>query len=210
MPRRTDALVEGARTAPAEEIPPLLGESSDEVLRALLENPRLDETHLVNLLKRRDLPLAVLEAIAAQKKWLRSYRVRRSLALHAHAPRLLAMRLARDLFLMDLVTLSLLPSAATELRKLAEELILARIPQLPLGQKFTLARRGSARVAGALLAEGHAQVVKFALDNAYLNESQILRVLAKEKLPLPVVQAVARHRRWSQMPIVLVAMVLLQ
>jgi len=37
--------------------------------------------------------------------------------------------------------------------------LLARLPQLPLGQKITLARRGPARVAGALLAEGHAQVI---------------------------------------------------
>jgi hypothetical protein len=75
--------------------------------------------------------------------------------------------------------------------------LLARLPQLPLGQKITLARRGPARVAGALLAEGHVQVVSIVLDNPYMTEAQILRALAREKLPLAVIPAIVQHRKWS-------------
>jgi len=75
--------------------------------------------------------------------------------------------------------------------------LLARLPQLPLGQKITLARRGPARVAGALLAEGHAQVVPVVLDNPYMTEAQILRALAREKLPISVIPAIVQHRKWS-------------
>jgi hypothetical protein len=59
------------------------------------------------------------------------------------------------------------------------------LPQLPLGQKITLARRGPARVAGALVADGHVQVLPIALDNPYLTEAQVLKALA-------------RHAKWSQ------------
>ncbi len=68
---------------------------------------------------------------------------------------------------------------------------------MPLGQKITLARRGPARVAGALLAEGHEQVVGIVLDNPNMNEAQILRALSRVRLPPAVVAAIGRHRKWS-------------
>ena len=102
-----------------------------------------------------------------------------------------------SLYLFDLVRLSLLPSAPAEIRRVAEELMVARVPQLPIGQKLTLARRGPARVVGALLAEGHPQAIKLALANAFLTESQVLKVLTKPGLPERVVAAIAQHPRWA-------------
>jgi hypothetical protein len=199
MARTAEPDAGGARAASREEISALLYDASEAVLESLLENPRLDEAHLCLLLERKVLSGELLERIGRRKQWLRSYRVKRHLAFHAHTPRLLAMRLVRELYLMDLVQLSLLPSAPAELRRLAEELILARLPQLPLGQKLALARRGSARVAAGLVAEGHEQVVRLALENAFLTEAQVLKVLSREKLPARVVAAIAGHRKWSQL-----------
>jgi hypothetical protein len=95
------------------------------------------------------------------------------------------------------VQIAILPGVSPELKRNAEEQLLARLPQLPLGQKITLARRGPARVAGALLAEGHAQVISVVLDNAYLTEAQILKALSREKVPPSVVPAIVQHRKWS-------------
>jgi hypothetical protein len=53
-------------------------------------------------------------------------------------------------------------------------------------------------VAGALLVQGHAQVLPIALNNPFLSESQILKALAREKVPTPVAQAIANHPKWSQ------------
>jgi len=197
----------GARSAAREEIPAPLHEASEEILAVLLENPSLDEDLLCRLLERKNLSTTFLERIGQRKEWLASYRVKRAVAFHPHAPRLLAMRLARELFLMDLVQLSLLPAAAGELKRVAEQLILARLPQLPLGQKLTLARRASDRVAGALLAEGKEQVARSALGNAFLTEAQVLKALSREKLPAPVVAAIAAHPKWSQLYNVRVALV---
>jgi hypothetical protein len=83
------------------------------------------------------------------------------------------------------------------LKRIAEDQLLARLAQLPLGQKITLARRGPDRVAGALLAEGHPQILSVVLDNAYLTEAQVLKALAREKLSPAVAHAIAQHRRWS-------------
>jgi len=188
---------ERARTAAGEELASLLHHHSPDVLLALLDNPALDETQLCLLLDRKDLPTEILEEVARRKPLLKNYRVKRALAFHPRTPRLASMRLIRELYLMDLVQLTLLPGISAELKRNAEEQLIARLPQLPLGQKVTLSRRGTARVAGALLAEGHAQVLSVVLDNPQLTEAQVLKALSRDRLPLGVIQAIAQHRKWS-------------
>jgi hypothetical protein len=189
---------ERARVATGEEFDGLLFHPAPPVLLALLDNPALDETKLTLLLSRKDLPTEILEEIGKRKAFLKSYAVKKSLLLHPRTPRLVGLRLLKELYLMDLVQFALSPAVSAELQRYAEEQIVARLPQLPLGQKITLARRGPSRVAGALVADGHAQVMPVALENPYLTEAQVLKVLAREKVPVAVVQAVAGHRKWSQ------------
>ncbi len=59
---------EAARDA-AEEILFLLHDTREEILRALLENPRFQEIHLCLLLGRKDLPSLLLENVATRKEW---------------------------------------------------------------------------------------------------------------------------------------------
>jgi len=188
---------ERALVAAGEELAALLHHPSADVLMALLDNPALDETRLCLLLERKDLPGEILEEVGRRKHLLKNYRVKRALAFHPRAPRLISLRLLGDLYLMDLVQLALSPGVLAELKRSAEEQLLARLPQLPLGQKITLARRGPARVAGALLADGHAKVIPVALDNPNVTEAQVLKVLSREKLPTALIPAISHHRKWS-------------
>ena len=198
---------ERARTAPPEELRVLLHDKNEDVLAALLENPALDEALLCLLLERKDLPGDLLGEVARRKEWMRSYRVKVRLAGHPHASRLVALPLIRQLFLFDLVNLTLSPATPAEMRRIAEDVIVNRLPQLALGQRLTLARRGSARVAAALLAEGNERVVPLALDNAFLTESQVLKVLSREELPEIVPASIARHRKWAYLYNVRMALV---
>jgi hypothetical protein len=193
----TESDRERALVATGEELAGLLHHPAADVLFALLDNPALDETQVCLLLERKDLPGEILEEVGRRKALLKSYRVKKALAFHPRTPRLVSLRLLRDLYLMDLVQVAILPGVSAELKRNAEEQLIARLPQLPLGQKITLARRGPARVAGALLAEGHAQIVPTVLDNPYLTEAQILKALSREKLSAPVIPAIVQHRKWS-------------
>jgi hypothetical protein len=186
-----------AIAAIGEELAALLHSDDDEVLLALLRNPALAETDVAVLLARKNLPAAMIEEICKRREWFRPYPLKKALACHPHTPRLVSFRLLRDLYLMDLVKLALLPGVSAELKRNAEDQLASRLPQLPLGQKITLGRRGPSRVAGLLLAEGHPQVLNVALDNVHLNVAQILKVLAREGVPELVVQAIAQHRKWS-------------
>jgi hypothetical protein len=188
---------ERALIASGEELAALLHHTSTDVLLALLDNPALDETQLCLLLERKNLSGEILEEVLRRKPLLKSYRVKRALAFHPRTPRVNGLRLLRDLYLMDLVQVALSPGVSAELKRNAEDQLVSRLPQLPLGQKITLARRGPARVAGALVVEGHAQVISIALDNSKLTEAQILKALSRDKLPVAVIPAIIQHRKWS-------------
>jgi hypothetical protein len=197
MPDDAALAAQHARSASAEEIKVLVHDASEATLLALLENPNFDEPDVVHLLERLDLTSKLLSAVADVGKWASSERVRLRLAKHPHTPKRIALALLRQLFLFDLVSVSLQPSAPADVRRAAEAIILTRIPHMPVGEKLTLARRGPSRIAGAVLAEGHPQAIKLALDNSFLTESQILKVLAKPDVPERVVTAIAQHPKWS-------------
>ncbi len=188
---------ERALAATGDDLIVLLHHPDPAVLLALLDNAALEETQLCLLLDRQDLPADVLEEVARRKPLLKNYRVRRALAFHPRTPRLHSLRLVRQLYLMDLAQLALLPGTPAELKRSAEDQLLARLSHLPLGQKVALARRGPARVAGTLLAEGHSQILSVVLDNARLSEAQVLKVLSRENLSPDVIHAISQHRKWS-------------
>jgi len=186
-----------ALTANGEVPAALLHSDDEEVLLALLKTPALVETDITVLLARKSLPTAVIEEICKRRDWLKTYALKKALACHPHTPRFVSLRLLKELYLMDLVQIALLPGVSVELKRNAEDQLATRLPQLPLGQKITLARRGPTRITGSLLAEGHPLVVPVALDNSHLTAAQILKALAREAVPESVVQAIAQHHKWS-------------
>lgn len=175
-----------------------LCETKEDTLLGLLQNSKLDEAQLCLLLGRKELSTNFLEQLTKDDLWRRSYRVRRGVAFHPHAPQTLGLSLVRELYTADIVQLSILVSGAPALRNLAEELVLMRLPQLPTALKMILARQGSPRVAGALLVDGSPETLSIVLDGSRLNEGQILRALARISIPDRVVKAIAEHSRWSK------------
>ncbi len=191
------ARLQRARSASGDDLDVLIHDADPETLLALLENPNLQEAHISRLLERSDLSAELLDAVVKEEKWTSSETVRLRLARHPQTPRRVALSFLRQLYLFDLVRVSLLPAAPADIRRAAEELITTRVPHLPIGEKLTLARRGPPRVAGAILAEGHPQALKLALANSFLTESQVLKVLAKADVPARVVAAISQHPKWS-------------
>jgi hypothetical protein len=187
------------QAATGDELVRLIHEVPPDQLFPILDNPSLDETSLALLLHRKDLPTDFLTEVLKRRHFLKNYIIRKLLAFHPHTPRTDTLRLIRELYLMDLIQFAISPGVLPDLKRKAEDQVITKMPQLPLGQKITLARRSPARIAGALLAEGQPMIVKAAISNPNLTEAQILRVLAKEKLAPIVVQSIAQHDKWSHM-----------
>jgi predicted regulator of amino acid metabolism with ACT domain len=194
---RLEERIERAQRGGAEEIALLVHDPALEVLEALLRNPALGEANLLTLLARKNLPAELLEAVAKNDELLRSLRVKAAVARHPRTPRLAAMKLLKHLFLFDLVAVSLEPGVSAEIRRLAEEQIIARVEQVPLGERITLARRAPARVAAALLALGDEPVIVAALENPKMTEAALIGVLRQAELPESVIEGLARHPKWS-------------
>jgi hypothetical protein len=187
------------QVATDDELVRLIHEVPPDQLFPILDNPSLDEKSLALLLHRKDLPTDFLTEVLKRRHFLKNYIIRKLLAFHPHTPRTDTLRLIRELYLMDLIQFALSPGVFPDLKRKAEDQVITKMPQLPLGQKITLARRSPARIAGALLAEGQPMIVKAAISNPNLTEAQVLRVLAKEKLAPIVVQSIAQHDKWSHM-----------
>ena len=195
------------RRANGEDLARLIHEATPAELLAVLDNPALDEKVLCSLLQRKDLSAEFLQEVLLRRQFLKSYQVKKALALHPHTPRTDGFRLLRELYLMDLVQFAISPGVLPDLKIKAEEQVIAKLPQLPLGQKITLARRAPARITGALLAEGHPPVVRAALANPNLTEAQVLRVLSRDKLPPIVAKSIAQDPKWSHVYNVRIALI---
>ena len=197
MADELEVRINRARTAQGDTLVALLHDANLQVLATILANPNLQEPHVRILVQRVDLPEQILGLIAREPKWTKSEPIRLGLVQHPHTPRRDALALLRQLFVFDLVHVCMHPGTPPEIRRIVEELLAERAAQLPLGEKITLARKGPTRVAGALLAEGHSDVLPLVLVNPFLNEAQVLRVLARASVPKQVVVAVAEHPKWS-------------
>src|SRR5690349_5088487 len=104
----------------ADEIAPLVHDRSEDVLRALVANPALDEQRLLLLLSRRDLPVDLLRDIASNPKRTSSYQIRLALLRNPRTPASATLRFIHQLHLFDLVAVSLIPHVPREIKTATE------------------------------------------------------------------------------------------
>jgi len=187
-----------AAVVPRSRLEPFFQERSEEVLVALARNPNLQEHDLLRLLERQDLPTGALRELAGHAKAMKSYPVKLALVRHPQTPRQVSLPLMKFLYLFDLVRVSQTPGAPPQVKRVAEETVLKKLEALPRGEKITLGRQASGRVAAALLVTQDAELIRAALSNPYLSEGDLLKVLALEELPAVLVEMLSRHEKWSR------------
>jgi hypothetical protein len=129
-----------------------------------------------------------------------------AVAGHARTPRRIALRLIRELYTFELMKFALTPTVAADLKRMADELLLARLAGITLGERISLARRSSERVAGALLLDKETPVWQAALENARLTEAVMIRALQRTGGSPAFVEAVCHHAKWSVRPEVQIAL----
>lgn len=154
----------------------------------------------------RDLSPEAIEQLTRNSALMKSRKVRLALASHPRTPRRIALRLIRELYTFELMRFALMPTAAADLRRVADELLLSRLPSITLGERISLARRSSESVAGALLLDKEPPVWQAALDNTRLTESAVVRALQRSTATAALVGAVCHHAMWSVRPEIRVAL----
>lgn len=121
-----------------------------EWLRAAA-GPSLSEDLALALLKRADLPADVLESLAKNTNALKSRKVKIALVGHRHTPRHVSVPLARQLYTFELMRVALSPIVPADIRISFDDILISRLKTVTLGERMTLARRATGKVAAALL-----------------------------------------------------------
>lgn len=189
-------------------------------------DPALSEDLALALLKRVDLPAEVLENLSKNINAIKSRKVKMALASHPHTPRHVSVPLARQFYTFELMRVALSPSVPADVKVAIDDILISRLKMITVGERLTLARRASGRVAAALLLDvedsegktlsGHdgkivdgkrlnakplahrTRVMQTALENPRLTETLVISSVLRPLAKAALVSAVARHPKWSK------------
>ena len=165
-----------------------------------------NEDQAVAFLQRKDLTTDMLSSLARNPEAVKSRKVVLALIAHPRTPRHVSIPLLRRTFVFDLMQVTLTPAIAADIKRAAEDQLIVRLETLSTGEKTTLAKRASGRVAAALLQDEDTRVVAPALDNAQLTESFVIQALMKSNAPATLFELSSEHRNWCLRPEVQLAL----
>jgi len=180
-----------AQQLPLENAPPAQDLTADLALAAL---------------KSLDLPSETVEQISKNTVVVKSRKVRFALAAHPRTPLRIALRLVRELYSFELLRLSLLPSVQPNLKRIADELLVSRLPSATVGERISLARRGTGAVAAVLLLDRETRVWQAALENPRLTESSVVKALLRQNASPAFVLAICHLAKWTVRPEIQIAL----
>src|SRR5712692_9867442 len=195
--------------------------ASADLLRAAAD-PALIEDFALALLKHPGLPLEVLEQLAKNASVLKSRKAKIALASHPKTPRHVSVPLARPFYTFDLMKVGLSPGVPADVKVAVDDVLISRLKTVTIGERLTLARRASGRVAAAVLldvetvdrkrmdgkivadkivnaktAARETRVMQTALENPRLTEALVISSVLRPVASAALVQAVAQHAKWS-------------
>ena len=167
------------------------------VLVAVASSAALTEDLALAFLKRRDLPQAALEALAKNGRVLKHRKVKSGVVVHPKTPRHVTLPMMRSMYTFELMQVALTPVVAADVRMAVEDVLVSRLSTLTAGERLTLAKRSSARVAAALLQDADQRIVEAGLNNPYLTEALIVKALVHPRASELLATFVCRHQKWS-------------
>jgi hypothetical protein len=168
----------------------------DELLGAAAD-PALTADLALSLLKRPDLPGEVIEALGKNRALLKLRKVKIALVSHPQAPRHVSVPMIRQFYTFDLMKVALSATVPGDVKRTADETLIGRLKIVTLGERLTLARQGSGRVACALLLDSEERIMRTAIENARLTEALVVRAVVNAEAGSALIGAVAQHTKWS-------------
>src|ERR1700674_3280894 len=188
-----------------------IGPAPADLLRTATD-PALTEDLALALLKRADLPPEVIEQLAKNTNALKSRKGKIARSSHPKTPRHVSVPLARQFYTFDLMKVALSPTVPADVKIAVDDVLISRLKTVTIGERLTLARRASGRVAAALLmdvetisakiidaktAARETRVVQAALENPRLTEALVINSVLRPAARSALVHAVAQHAKWS-------------
>lgn len=193
----TNSKLQPASESNAQSGTSLLEERSSDLLKHAAAERGMAEDMALALLAHRDLPNEVIAVLAKNGSALKHRSVLNAIVAHPRAPRQVSLPILRRLFTFELMKIALTPTIFADIKMFAEEVLISRLESTSAGERLSLAKQGSTRIAAALLLDPEARVMEAALRNPKMTEDCIVRALMKNEASQALVDLVCRHRKWS-------------
>jgi len=181
--------------------PPLVANSVEETMGAdphasVLQARELDEDAVLALLHQPDLSAEVLEKLS-KTSIAKNRKVRLAIIENPKTPRYVSVALVRQLFTFDLMRVALMPTIPGDIKVAAEDVLIKKLESISSGERLSLARRASGRIAGMLLLDSDQRVMQAALENPRLTEAIVIKALLSASASAGFVRTVTEHPKWS-------------
>jgi hypothetical protein len=163
---------------------------------AILTHPQATEMHIVKILARKDISENFLQ-IVGRSQWMKYPRVQFYFVNNPKTPPAEAMNFVRLLFWRDLNFVLTNLKLASEVRHLAESVVIQRLPTMAVGDKITLARITAGEVLKTMRSEKDSRIINALLQNPRMTEEDVLFIVNQPKTPAPVLEVVAKSSKWA-------------
>ncbi len=170
--------------------------AGEDSLRLAAASHALNEDLGLALLERRDLPRAVLEDLAKNGRAMKSRKLRTAVVIHIRTPRHLSLPLIRHLYTFELMQIAQTPQVPADIKKATEDAIMTRMETISSGERITLARRSSGRVAAVLLNDAETRIVEAALNNPFLTEIGVVKAVLRDDASETLTLEIVKHVKW--------------
>jgi hypothetical protein len=186
-----------ASTGSDEELRPLAYHPSSKVLLKVLSNRNVSEDVVLTITGRRNITSDILESVYGDIRWRDSYRVMVALCKNPKTPQKISLSLLKSLRIFDQAKLTRNQHVPINVRMRAEAAIGEKMLSMPLGIKMSLARKASSNVIIKLMEDGMKEVVPLCLENPYMTEGVICRIINIKRIASHVIRGIAEHPKWS-------------
>jgi len=182
----------------AEDLRTRLATAPAAYLTGALDNPRLGVDAVELMLRNRAATPAIVARIGRNRAWMRTRALKVALVNAPAAPYAIARSWLPHLFWRDLADVASSLKVTPVLRREAETILRARLPELALGERVSLARVASRGVIAALREDGAPAVLQALAGNPRSTESDLGRIVARADAPPEFLAWIAESSPWGQ------------
>jgi len=175
-------------------VPKLFDEGKAKVI---LKRGYLEESEAILLAGKKETPAGVLKLIAETPELYQSYSVKAALASNPKTPIGVSKGLLNLLLKKDLFKLISSREISYGLRKSSIDLLQKKLPEIPLGEKISLAKNASRDLLLVLLYDKEPMVLETALWNPRLTELDIITLIQKKTISSKNLEVIAKHKKWK-------------
>lgn len=196
---RKDSGLDAARgrSDGAAELRRLLPSAPTPYLAGALDNPELQLEEVLLVLGNPGATPAVLLRVGRERRWTRSYDVKKAIVRHPRTPLTLARSLLPHFFWRDLADVAEDPRMPPSVRRQSEEVLKNRLDELTQGERVALARRAGRGVISALRESPEARVLVALLGNVRFLELDAVRIASSPRSPREILSGLADHPSWG-------------